>query len=70
MIRTVEAVVDPSGNVRLGSGSLHSDSYARPSKLFTASQELMVARVATLSPGALEQLIEAVVRILRRADPP
>ena len=33
------------------SGSLRSDSYARPGKLFTASQELMVAEVATLLAG-------------------
>ena len=113
MIRTVEAVVDPSGNVRLLediqlpgprralvtilddapgsdetallseraladwsrpeedaawshlSGSLRSDSYARPGKLFTASRELMVGQVATLSSEAREQLTGAVVRILR-----
>ena len=32
------------------SGSLRSESYARPGKLFTASQELMVAQVAILRP--------------------
>ena len=50
-----------------GSGSLRSDSYARPVKLFTASRELMVAQVAILSPEAREQLIDAVVAILRSA---
>jgi mRNA interferase MazF len=49
------------------SGSLRSDSYARPGKLFTASRDLMVAQVATLSPEAREQLITAVVGILRDA---
>jgi mRNA interferase MazF len=49
------------------SGSLRSDSYARPGKLFTASQELMVAEVAALRPEAREQLIDAVVRVLRSA---
>jgi mRNA interferase MazF len=34
------------------SGSLRSDSYARPGKLFTASRDLMVAEVATLIPEA------------------
>jgi len=53
--------------VSFGSGSLRSDSYARPGKLFTASRELMVAEVAVLSPEAREQLIDAVVRILRSA---
>lgn len=47
------------------SGSLRSDSYARPSKLFTASQELMVAEVAALRSDARERIIEAVVSILR-----
>jgi mRNA interferase MazF len=50
-----------------GSGSLRSDSYARPGKLFTASRELMVAEVAVLSPEARAQLIDAVVRVLRSA---
>jgi mRNA interferase MazF len=52
------------------SGSLRSDSYARPGKLFTASRELMVAQVATLAPEARQQLIEAVVSTLRGADAP
>jgi mRNA interferase MazF len=47
------------------SGSLRSDSYARPGKLFTASSELMVAQVATLSPETREEHIDAVVRVLR-----
>jgi len=50
-----------------GSGSLRSDSYARPGKRFTASRELIVAEVAVLSSEAREQLIDAVVRILRSA---
>jgi mRNA interferase MazF len=47
------------------SGSLRSDSYARPGKLFTASRDLMVAEVATLNPEARQHLIESVVAILR-----
>jgi len=50
-----------------GSGSLRSDSYARPGKLFTASADLMVAQVAGLTHEALQQLIEAVVNTLRGA---
>ena len=50
-----------------GSGSLRSDSYARPGKLFTASADLMVAQVATLTHEALQQLIDAVVSTLRGA---
>lgn len=48
-----------------GSGSLRADSYARPGKLFTANQELMVAQVAILSSDAQDQVVDAVVRILR-----
>ena len=53
-----------------GSGALRSDSYARPGKLFTASRELMVVQVATLTGEARQQLTEAVVRILRGTDVP
>ena len=53
-----------------GSGSLRSTSYARPGKLFTASRDLMVAQVATLTREALQQLIESVVRILRGVSAP
>jgi mRNA interferase MazF len=51
-------------------GSLRSDSYARPGKLFTASRELMVAEVAVLSVEARGHLIEAVVKILKPGDAP
>ena len=47
------------------SGTLRSDSYARPGKLFTASQELMVAQVAALRSEARQQITEAVVSIMR-----
>lgn len=47
------------------SGSLRSESYARPGKLFTASQELMVAQIAALCFEAREQIIEAVITVLR-----
>jgi mRNA interferase MazF len=49
-------------------GSLRSDSYARPGKLFTASRELMVAEVAVLNAEARQRLIDAVVNILRPSD--
>ena len=52
------------------SGALRSDSYARPGKLFTASRDVMVAQVARLAPEAYEQLVGAVVRILRGAATP
>jgi mRNA interferase MazF len=50
------------------SGSLRSDSYARPGKLFTASRDLMVAQVGILSPEARQQVVDAVVAMLRAPD--
>ncbi|HJQ31986.1 MAG TPA: type II toxin-antitoxin system PemK/MazF family toxin [Pyrinomonadaceae bacterium] len=51
-------------------GSLHVISYARPGKLFTASQSLMVRQVRVLTDGALEQVVDAVVWLLRKAVKP
>ena len=47
------------------SGSLHLVSYARPSKLFTANQGLMIREVGVLKGDALEQIVEALVDLLR-----
>ena len=52
------------------SGSLRSDSYARPGKLFTASRELMVTQVAVLNGEARQRLIDAVISILKPGDIP
>jgi mRNA interferase MazF len=46
-------------------GSLRTESYARPGKLFTGSRELMVGQVAILRREALDQLVEGVIGILR-----
>ena len=46
-------------------GSLHLVSYARPGKLFTANQSLIVRQVGVLKGDALEQIVEAVVDLLR-----
>ena len=50
------------------SGSLRGESYARPGKLFTANRDLMVAQVAVLNADARQQVIDAVVAILRAGD--
>jgi mRNA interferase MazF len=47
------------------SGSLRAESYARPGKLFTASRDLMVAEVAGLTSAALQEVVDAVVAIVR-----
>ncbi|MBI3076676.1 MAG: type II toxin-antitoxin system PemK/MazF family toxin [Deltaproteobacteria bacterium] len=46
-------------------GSLRVTSYARPGKLFTANQDLIVAQVGTLKSQALSEILNAVVDLLR-----
>jgi len=47
------------------SGSLRVVSYARPGKLFTASNGLLVAQVAGMKAAPFKRIVEAVVDILR-----
>jgi mRNA interferase MazF len=47
------------------SGGLGRDSYARPGKLFTASQSLVVRVAGTLSKVAHEGLVGRVVGVLQ-----
>lgn len=47
------------------SGSLRVTSYARPGKLFTANQDLMVSQVAILKAVSFRSIIEAVIDVLR-----
>ena len=47
-------------------GSLRVVSYARPGKLFTANNSLLVSRVGELTEDALKQIIDAVVELLRK----
>jgi mRNA interferase MazF len=46
-------------------GSLRLESFARPGKLFTANQELLVAEVGVLNGKAFNSVLSAVVGILR-----
>ena len=46
-------------------GSLRVASYARPGKLFTASQELLVSEVGALNGKAFDRVLGAVVGVLR-----
>jgi mRNA interferase MazF len=55
----------PLPEAGFANGSLRTESYARPGKLFTASRELMVGQVAILRREALDQLVEGVIAILR-----
>ena len=47
------------------SGSLERTSYARPGKLFTANESLIAKSIGELSGASVEELTEAVVRLLR-----
>jgi mRNA interferase MazF len=51
-------------------GSLRLVSYARPGKLFTANQSLVVAQVGILRTEVLKQVIEAVIDILQTSLTP
>jgi PemK-like, MazF-like toxin of type II toxin-antitoxin system len=48
-------------------GGLQRTSYARPTKLFTANHELMMAEVGVLTAEALRQIIDAIVEALHSA---
>ena len=47
------------------SGSLRLTSYARPGKLFTASQDLITSQVGTLTATALARIVDGVVAVIR-----
>jgi mRNA interferase MazF len=46
-------------------GSLQRTSYARPGKLFTASEQLAVTQVGRLHEEPLRRIVDAIVRLLR-----
>jgi mRNA interferase MazF len=47
------------------SGSLRIVSYARPGKLFTANDSLIVAEIGVLTEGALSEITTTVVTIIK-----
>lgn len=46
-------------------GSLRVVGYARPGKLFTASQDLVTGQLGVLTPEAFTRIVDAVVGLLR-----
>lgn len=46
------------------SGGLHHTSYARPSKLFTANESLIIAQAGTLNDSTLRAVRDAVVAVI------
>jgi mRNA interferase MazF len=51
-------------------GSLRVASYARPGKLFTAHRRLMVTRVGQLKLPPLQNIVDAIIHILRSSIKP
>jgi mRNA interferase MazF len=51
-------------------GSLLVTSYARPGKLFTANQSLMVGEVGSLKADPFKKIVEAIVNILQTSITP
>jgi mRNA interferase MazF len=47
------------------SGALHVTSYARPGKLFTLNEDVMIGKEATLKREKFRQVVEAVIKLLR-----
>jgi len=47
------------------SGSLRITSYARPTKLFTAHQTLIVGEVGALNDATLKRIVDVIVRLLK-----
>lgn len=47
------------------SGTLRQDSYIRPGRLFTADNALIAYRAGRLTSSKLQEVIEAIVRIIQ-----
>ena len=71
---TSKSYADPNAveinDTDFSSGSLKVISYARPGKLFTASGNLIAAKVGELKKEAFEQIIDAVVNLLQSGFSP
>lgn len=51
-------------NSDLVSGSFKKNSYARPGKLFTANDAIMLKQIGELTTTKLEEIVQAVVSLL------
>ena len=60
----------PLTRASFATGSLRRESYARPGKLFTANRTLIATQIGTLGAATFEQIIGAVVAVLRASPPP
>ena len=51
-------------------GSLNATSYARPGKVFTAHESLLISQVGTLTDAAFKRVLAAVIGLLQSGLPP
>jgi hypothetical protein len=58
----------PLDDTAFARGSLRVASYARPGKLFTASDDLVVSEVGILTRDALTCVVDAVVSVQSAAS--
>ena len=54
-------------NAELKHGRLNTISYARPIKLFTANESLMVKRIAVLTDDAFNAILAVTIEALRKS---
>lgn len=60
-----DAAAIPLARGAFASGGLGRESFARPGKLFTASESIVVRRAGRLTPGVHREVVEGTVRLLR-----
>jgi mRNA interferase MazF len=60
----------PLADRDFATGSLRVASYARPGKLFTAHQRLMVAQVGQLKAKPFQDIVDAIIQLLRGSIKP
>jgi mRNA interferase MazF len=58
----------PLDSADFQTGSLRLQSYARPGKLFTAHQQLILAEAGQLTAASLARVLDAVVALLRSSS--
>jgi mRNA interferase MazF len=51
-------------------GSLQTTSYARPGKLFTAHQRLVISSAGVVKKDAFDRVLDAVIALLHNKPPP
>jgi len=60
-----DPLAEPLAATDFTRGGLAATSFARPSKLFTASESLLVGIVGRLNAPALQRVLNAVVKVFR-----